>query len=219
MHPLDAALEEGLPPGLWVGGAGISAGKHPVSLYPGGRIARAIGIRIGADLPVRPILRYGTATLTTPSLPIEDFGRDWRGLSDDMVATMYAAPGVGLAAPQIGVNVRLIVIDTSVGEKDGELIVMANPQILESDGRQSEEEGCLSVPGYSGVTRRPAWVKVRGQRLDGATFEMEGSGLLARAFAHEVDHLDGRLFLDRLGVLKRDLIVRKLRRRIRRGDW
>ena len=134
-----------------------------------------------------------------------------------MVATMYAAPGVGLAAPQIGVNVRLIVIDTSVGEKDGELIVMANPQILESDGRQSEEEGCLSVPGYSGVTRRPAWVKVRGQRLDGATFEMEGSGLLARAFAHEVDHLDGRLFLDRLGVLKRDLIVRKLRRRIRRG--
>lgn len=136
-----------------------------------------------------------------------------------MVATMYAAPGVGLAAPQIGVNARLMVIDITVGEQDGELIVMANPEILESRGSQSEEEGCLSVPGYSGVTRRPAWVRVRGQHLDGSFFEMEGEGLLARAFSHEVDHLNGRLFLDRLGMVKRDLIVRKLRRRIRRGDW
>ena len=136
-----------------------------------------------------------------------------------MVTTMYAAPGVGLAAPQIGVNVRLVVIDITVGEKDGELIVMANPEILESEGGQSEEEGCLSVPGYSGVTRRPAWVRVRGRHLDGSPFEMVGYGLLARAFAHEVDHLDGRLFLDRLGLLKRDLIIRKLRRRMRQGDW
>ncbi len=136
-----------------------------------------------------------------------------------MTATMYAAPGVGLAAPQIGVNVRLIVIDITVGEEDGCLIVMANPEILESDGRQAEEEGCLSVPGYAGVTRRPGRVLVRGQRLDGESFEVQASGLLARAFAHEVDHLDGKLFLDRLGVLKRDLILRKLDRRIRRGDW
>ena len=170
-------------------------------------------------MPVRPILRYGAPPLTTPSDPIEDFGQDWQELVDDMVATMYAAPGVGLAAPQIGVNARLMVIDITAGEQDGELIVMANPEILESRGSQSEEEGCLSVPGYSGVTRRPAWVRVRGQRLDGSSFEMEGEGLLARAFAHEVDHLNGRLFLDRLGMLKRDLIVRKLRRRMRRGDW
>ena len=170
-------------------------------------------------MPVRPILRYGAPPLTAPSDPIEDFGQDWQELVDDMVATMYAAPGVGLAAPQIGVNARLMVIDITVGEQDGELIVMANPEILESRGSQSEEEGCLSVPGYSGVTRRPAWVRVRGQRLDGSSFELEGEGLLARAFAHEVDHLNGRLFLDRLGMLKRDLIVRKLRRRMRRGDW
>lgn len=170
-------------------------------------------------LPVRPILRYGVPSLTTPSEPVEDFGRNWHELVDDMVATMYAAPGVGLAAPQIGVNARLMVIDVTVGERDGELIVMANPEILETRGSQAEEEGCLSVPGYSGVTRRPAWVRVRGQRLDGSSFEMEGEGLLARAFAHEVDHLNGRLFLDRLGMLKRDLIVRKLRRRMRHGDW
>ncbi len=170
-------------------------------------------------MPVRPILRYGASPLSTPSDPIEDFEHSWKELVDDMVATMYAAPGVGLAAPQIGVGVRLMVIDITVGEKDGELIVMANPEILESRGSQSEEEGCLSVPGYSGVTRRPQWVRVRGQRLDGSFYEMEGEGLLARAFAHEVDHLNGRLFLDRLGLLKRDLIIRKLRRRMRRGDW
>ena len=170
-------------------------------------------------MSVRPILRYGALPLTTPSEPITDFTADWQALVDDMTATMYAAPGVGLAAPQIGLNVRLMVIDITVGEEDDALIVMANPEILESGGSQSEEEGCLSVPGYSGVTRRPAWVRVRGQRLDGSSLELEGEGLLARAFAHEVDHLNGRLFLDRLGMLKRDLILRKLRRRIRRGDW
>ncbi len=136
-----------------------------------------------------------------------------------MVSTMYAAPGVGLAAPQIGVALRLVVIDITAGEKPNNLIVMANPRILASEGIQNEEEGCLSVPGYSGVTRRPAWVRVRGQDLKGEPFEMEGEGLLARAFAHEIDHVDGRLFLERLGALKRDLITRKLRRRMRRGDW
>ena len=170
-------------------------------------------------VPVHPILRYGAAPLTTLSAPITDFSRDWTSLAEDMAATMYAAPGVGLAAPQIGLNVRLIVIDITAGERHGELIVMANPEILESQGQQTAEEGCLSIPGYSGVTRRPARVRVRGQRLDGSYFEMEGEGLLARAFGHEVDHLNGKLFLHRLGVLKRDLITRKLRRRIRRGDW
>lgn len=179
----------------------------------------AAPIKFCGFVPVRPILRFGADPLTTLSAPITDFSLDWQSLADDMAATMYAAPGVGLAAPQIGLNVRLIVIDVSAGERDGELIVMANPEILDFDGRQSAEEGCLSIPGFSGVTRRPARVRVRGQRLDGSFFEMEGSGLLARAFGHELDHLNGRLFLDRLGVLKRDLILRKLRRRIRRGDW
>lgn len=170
-------------------------------------------------MPVRPILRFGAEPIHTPSEPIEDFTEDWQSLVDDMVVTMYAAPGVGLAAPQIGVNRRLIVIDITAGEQDGNLIVMANPEILESHAIQREEEGCLSVPGFSGVTRRPAAVRVRGQRLDGSVFEMDADGLLARAFCHEMDHLNGRLFLDRLGPLKRDLVLRKLRRRIRRGDW
>jgi len=170
-------------------------------------------------LPVLPILRYGANILNAPSPPIEDFGKDWKPLVDDMVSTMYAAPGVGLAAPQIGVALRLVVIDITAGEKPDNLIVMANPRILASEGIQNEEEGCLSVPGYSGVTRRPAWVRVRGQDIKGEPFEMEGEGLLARAFAHEIDHVDGRLFLERLGALKRDLITRKLRRRMRRGDW
>ncbi len=170
-------------------------------------------------MPVLPILRYGAEQLTTPSAPVEDFERDWTPLVEDMMSTMYAAPGVGLAAPQIGVGMRLIVIDITVGEKPDNRIVMANPEILRSEGVQHEEEGCLSVPDYSGVTRRPAWVRVRGFDLRGEPFEMEGEGLLARAFAHEIDHVDGRLFLDRLGMLKRDLIQRKIRRRMRRGDW
>ena len=112
-----------------------------------------------------------------------------------------------------------IVIDITAGDAPQNLIVMANPVIVETRGAQSEEEGCLSVPGYSGITRRPAWVRVRGQRLDGSSFEVEGEGLLARAFSHEVDHINGTLFLERLGSLKRDLVMRKIRRRIRRGDW
>ncbi len=170
-------------------------------------------------MPVLPILRYGAGVLVNPSAPVEDFSRDWAPLVQDMVQTMYAAPGVGLAAPQIGIPLRLIVIDVTVGEKPDSLIVMANPEILASEGVQHEEEGCLSVPGYSGVTRRPAWLRVRGTDIHGEPFEAEGEGLLARAFAHEIDHVNGRLFLDRLGALKRDLIGRKIRRRMRRGDW
>jgi peptide deformylase len=132
---------------------------------------------------------------------------------------MYAAPGVGLAAPQVGLGIRLMVIDITVGEDPGQVIVMANPVMIEQEGEQHEEEGCLSVPGYSGVVSRPAWVKVRGQDLKGQEITLEGEGLLARAFCHEIDHLDGRLFLERLGVLKRDLIKRKIRKKIRQGDW
>jgi len=136
-----------------------------------------------------------------------------------MVETMYAAPGVGLAAPQIGLGIRLMVIDITVGEDPGQVIVMANPVLLEQEGEQHEEEGCLSVPGYSGVVSRPARVKVRGQDLKGKEITLEGTGLLARAFCHEIDHLDGKLFLERLGMLKRDLIKRKIRKRIRQSDW
>ena len=166
-----------------------------------------------------PIVKFGTEVLERRATEITEFTADLETIAHDMVETMYAAPGVGLAAPQIGLSIRLIVIDITVGEDPGQVIVMANPVMLEQDGEQHEEEGCLSVPGYSGVVSRPARVKVRGQDLKGGEMILEGTGLLARAFCHEIDHLDGKLFLERLGVLKRDLIKRKIRKMIRQGDW
>ncbi len=170
-------------------------------------------------MTLRPIVKFGAAELDIRSKEITDFPEELESLAQDMVQTMYAAPGVGLAAPQIGLNTRLMVIDITVGEDAEQLIVMANPVVLEQDGEQHEEEGCLSVPGYAGVVTRPAWVKVRGQDLKGKEHTMEGTGLLARAFCHEIDHLDGKLFIERLGVLKRDLLKRKLRKLIRQGEW
>ena len=168
---------------------------------------------------LRPILKFGAEELAKVSAPLEEFPDSLEELSRDMVETMYAAPGVGLAAPQIGINIRLIVIDTTSGEDTKQLIVMANPEMLEQEGEQQEEEGCLSVPGYHGVVHRPAWVKVKGQDLKGKEFTMEGTELLARAFCHEIDHLNGKLFFERLGMLKRDLIKRKIRKEIREGTW
>ncbi len=170
-------------------------------------------------MALRSIVKFGSPELDTPSVEIKDFSDDLEPLVQDMVQTMYAAPGVGLAAPQIGLNTRLMVIDITVGEDPKQLIVMANPVMLEKEGEQREEEGCLSVPGYAGVVQRPEWVKVQGQDLKGNEVTMEGTGLLARAFCHEIDHLDGKLFIEHLGMLKRDLIKRKIKKRIRQGDW
>ena len=168
---------------------------------------------------IRPIVKFGQEVLDTVSKPVEKFDDELEALSKDMILTMYAAPGVGLAAPQIGLGLQFMVIDITVGEDPEALIVMANPEILEQEGEQQEEEGCLSVPGHSGVVRRPAWVKVKGQDLKGEEVTMEGSGLLARAFCHEIDHLNGKLFLERLGMLKKDLIKRKIKKQIRQGNW
>jgi peptide deformylase len=170
-------------------------------------------------MALRPIVKFGASELDTRCEEITDFAPELDVLSKDMVQTMYAAPGVGLAANQIGLNTRLMVIDITVGEDPEQLIIMANPVVLEMEGEQREEEGCLSVPGYAGVVQRPAWVKVRGHDIKGKEVTMEGTGLLARAFCHEIDHLDGKLFLERLGVLKRDLIKRKIRKQIRQGEW
>lgn len=170
-------------------------------------------------MAIRPIVKFGTPVLHEPAQLVRDFTDSLEELVRDMLQTMYAAPGVGLAAPQIGLNVRLFVIDTAAGEDPEQPIVMANPEIIEMEGEQREEEGCLSVPGYHGVVMRPAWVKVRGQDIKGKDIVWEATGLLARAFCHETDHLNGTLFLDRLGVLKRDLIKRKIRKAIRKGEW
>ena len=136
-----------------------------------------------------------------------------------MIETMYAAPGIGLAAPQVGVPVRVFVVDLSVGRDPSQLIVMVNPEFVEREGTQLEEEGCLSLPGFNATVLRPARAVVRGLDREGREQRIEGTGLLARAFQHEMDHLDGRLFVDRLRGIKRDVIVRKMQKLQRSGKW
>lgn len=168
---------------------------------------------------LRPILRYGEAGLHSPAAPVADITAETRQLIDDMIETMYAAPGIGLAAPQIGVPLRIFVIDLSVGRASGDLIVMVNPEFVERDGTQLEEEGCLSLPGFNASVLRPQRVVCRGLDRDGRERTVEGTGLLARAFQHEMDHLDGTLFVDRLRGIKRDLILRKVHKMKRAGKW
>jgi peptide deformylase len=168
-------------------------------------------------MPIRPIVKYGDPVLHGPAEPVEEIDDSIRSLLADMVQTMYAAPGIGLAAPQIGVPLRVIVIDLSVGEDPSQMIQLINPEFLERDGQQSEEEGCLSVPGYGGTPARPARVKVKGLDPEGNERVYEATELLARAFCHELDHLEGLVFVDRLSPLKRDLMKRRLRKRVREG--
>ena len=168
---------------------------------------------------IRPILKYGDQSLHQTAQPVEAVTPDIERLIDDMVETMYAAPGIGLAAPQLGLPLRIFVIDLSMGHNPSELIVMVNPAFVERDGVQLEEEGCLSVPGFNATVVRPVRAIVKGLDRAGAEYQREGDGLLARAFQHEMDHLDGTLFVDRLRGIKRDLIVRKIRKLTRAGKW
>jgi peptide deformylase len=168
---------------------------------------------------LRPIVRYGEPVLHQPAAPVEAITPDILALIDDMVETMYAAPGIGLAAPQVGVPLRIFVVDLSVGRDPNGLITMINPEFVEREGMQLEDEGCLSVPGFSATVSRPARVVVRGLDRNGVVHTREGTGLLARAFQHEMDHLDGTVFVDRLRGIKRDLIVRKIRKLERAGKW
>jgi peptide deformylase len=168
---------------------------------------------------LRPIVKYGGAVLQTPAAPVASITADLQRLIDDMIETMYAAPGVGLAAPQIGVSLRLCVIDLSLGKRGGELLTLINPEFVEREGMQLEEEGCLSLPDFTATVPRPTRAVVRALDRTGVERTFEGTGLLARAFQHEIDHLDGRLFIDRLRGIKRDLIVRKIRKLERAGRW
>jgi peptide deformylase len=168
---------------------------------------------------IRPILRYGASTLHEPAGPVTAITAEVDRLVDDMIETMYAAPGIGLAAPQIGVPLRVFVVDISLGRAPAELIVMINPEFVSRDGLQLEEEGCLSVPGFTATVARPDRAVVRGLDRSGREHRRDGTGLLARAFQHEMDHLDGMLFVDRLRGIKRDLIVRKIKKLARSGKW
>jgi peptide deformylase len=168
---------------------------------------------------IYPITKYGAAVLEGPTTPIEKFDDELVKLCDDMFESMYVAQGVGLAATQIGLSKRLAVIDVSVGKNPEARLVLANPEIIHVEGDQREEEGCLSLPGFRGNVLRPAYVTMRAQNVKGEVYEMRGEGLLARAFCHEIDHLDGILFLQHLSMLKRDLIKRRIRKLRKTGDW
>jgi len=168
---------------------------------------------------IRPILKYGDDVLHQQALPVDELTGDIHRLIDDMIETMYAAPGIGLAAPQVGVPVRIFVIDLSVGREPDGLMVMINPSFVERDGMQLEDEGCLSVPEFNATVVRPSRVVIKGLDRRGTEYQREGDGLLARAFQHEMDHLDGTLFVDRLRGIKRDMILRKIRKLSRAGKW
>ena len=168
---------------------------------------------------IYPITKYGVPVLEKPAAPVTKFAAELEKVCADMFESMYAAQGVGLAAPQIGLAMRLAVIDVSLGKNPEAKLVLANPEIIYSEGEQREEEGCLSLPGFRGSVIRPLYVTMRAQDVTGKSYEMRGEGLLARAFCHEIDHLNGVLFLQHLSMLKRDLIKRKIRKLRKSGDW
>lgn len=168
---------------------------------------------------LRPILRLGDSILTEPAKPVEALTPEIDTLVTDMIETMYAAPGIGLAAPQVGVSLRVFVVDLSVGRDPAALKVMINPEFVEREGMQLEEEGCLSIPGFTATVARPKRVVVKGLDREGTEYRIEGTGLLARALQHEMDHLQSCLFVDRLRGISRDLILRKVKKLSKAGKW
>src|SRR5437879_12874151 len=165
------------------------------------------------------VVKYGDPVLEKPGATITKFDAALEELAEDMFATMYAAQGVGLAAPQVGKSLRIAVVDVTGGKNREAKIVLANPEIIHAEGEKREEEGCLSVPGFRGYVMRPHFVTLRAQNAKGETFEMRGEDLLARAFCHEIDHRHGILFLQHLSMLRRDLIKRKIKKLIKKGEW
>ena len=165
------------------------------------------------------ILRYPDARLHKTAAPVTVFDESLKRLVADMAETMYAAPGIGLAATQIGVPLRIFVADVSGGHNPLELLTFVNPEIVERDGMQLEEEGCLSVPGFNATVARPSRAVVKGLGRDGREQVIEGTGLLARCFQHEMDHLDGMVFVDHLRGLQKNLILRKIKKLSRLGKW
>ena len=165
------------------------------------------------------IVKYGDPVLEKSAAAIRKFDAELEELAEDMFATMYAAQGIGLAAPQIGKGIRLAVVDVTTGKNPEAKIVMVNPEIIHAEGEAREEEGCLSIPGFRGYVIRPQFVTVRALNRKGEPFEIRGENLLARAFCHEIDHLNGVLFLQHLSMLKRDLIRRKIKKLRKEGEW
>lgn len=170
-------------------------------------------------MAVLPIVKYGDPVLRTPTARVETIDDEVLKLIDDMVDTMYAAPGVGLAANQVGVSKRIMIIDLTVGEEPGNLHVFINPDFVEKKGEITEDEGCLSIPDFVEVVTRPEITTVRYQDRDGKWKEMTGEGLMARALNHEIDHLDGKLYVDYLRGLRKERIMKKIARIVKGGGW
>jgi peptide deformylase len=171
------------------------------------------------DLAVRPIVLYPDPVLLHPTRPVAAVDDDVRALVRDLVDTMYAAPGIGLAANQIGVPLRVCVVDLSVGETPGELRVFVNPRIVDLQGAEVGEEGCLSFPDVTLEVERGLRATVEALDEEGRPFTLTGEGLLARAMQHEVEHLEGQTFLRNVSPLKRQIVTRQIRKRMKAGDW
>jgi len=171
------------------------------------------------QLMIYPIVKYGDPVLETPAAPITEFDDKLKKLVDDMFESMYEAQGVGLAAPQIGISLKISVIDTSFKEDPAARLVLANPQIVSVEGKQRGNEGCLSIPDFRESLVRGKKVTIRAQDVDGNWYEKTGEDLLARAFQHEIDHLNGTLYIHHLSGLKRDMMKRKIKRLKRDGEW
>jgi peptide deformylase len=168
---------------------------------------------------IYPIVKYGDPVLETPAAPVTEFDERLHKLIEDMFESMYEAQGVGLAAPQIGISLHLSVIDTSFKEDPEARLVLANPQIISMEGKQAGGEGCLSLPDFRENLARSKKVTIRAQDAHGNWYEKTGEDLLARAFQHEIDHLNGKLYIHHLSSLKRDMMKRKIKRLIREGEW
>jgi peptide deformylase len=168
---------------------------------------------------IYPIVKYGNPVLEKQAAPVTVFDEELQKLVDDMFESMYAAHGVGLAAPQIGISKRLAVIDTTFKEDPNAKLVLANPEIIHTEGRHTQNEGCLSIPEFRESVTRPRKVTVRAQDVKGNFFEKSGEELLARAFLHETDHLNGKLYISHISALKRDLMKRKIRKLMKAGEW
>ena len=168
---------------------------------------------------IYPIVKFGNPVLEKPAERVSNFNGELKKLVEDMFESMYAAHGVGLAAPQVGIAKRLAVIDITFKEDPDAKLVLINPEIIHTEGRHTQNEGCLSIPEFREPVMRPRKVTVRAQDIHGKFFEKTGEELLARAFVHETDHLNGKLYIHHLSALKRDMIKRKIRKLMKAGEW
>jgi peptide deformylase len=168
---------------------------------------------------IHEIVKFGDPVLEKPAVPVTVFDDELKKLVEDMFESMYAAHGVGLAAPQIGISKRIAVIDVTFKEDPDAKIVLINPEIIHTEGRLTSNEGCLSLPEFREKVTRPRSVTARGQDLKGKTIEVTGEDLLARALVHETDHLNGKLYISHISALKRDMMKRKIRKLVKQGEW